>query len=76
MIVLAFERIAEQKLLDYFIQTLISCFTWLKTYQFGAVSMFKLNKVCLTHFEIFLNAIPVSVVETPLGDITPACILM
>ena len=29
---------------------------------------------CLSHLEIFLNAIPVSVVETPLADITPAWI--
>ena len=31
---------------------------------------------CLPHLDIFLNAIPVSVVDTPLADITPAWILM
>ena len=29
-----------------------------------------------TYFEIFLNAMPVSVVETPLADITPACVIL
>ena len=29
-----------------------------------------------TYFEIFLNAMPVSVVETPLAEITPACIIL
>ena len=46
----------------------------IETTSCGVISQQKVYQS--TYFEIFLNAMPVSVVETPLADITPACIIL